>query len=182
VRPSTANRFFQLINRRYTRSSTIVTSNKRVSEWAKLFGDEVLAAAILDRLLHDAEVLTINGPSWRLRGRGDIFEREPHDAQSGQNESTHKPRGADGEGLRRAHRPPTERPTSPIATERSQPDLRRSVRRRHPRAQSASHAAPDRHFSMAIDRHFSMALDTYDGQTLRVDLDGDGKVVSIEIT
>jgi IstB-like ATP binding protein len=74
-----ANRFFQLINRRYTRSSTIVTSNKRPTEWAELFGDEVLAAAILDRLLHDAEVLTINGPSWRLRGHGDILER-PTDA------------------------------------------------------------------------------------------------------
>jgi IstB-like ATP binding protein len=48
-----ANRFFQLINRRYTRSSMIITSNKRVSEWTQLFGDEVLAAAILDRLLHD---------------------------------------------------------------------------------------------------------------------------------
>jgi DNA replication protein DnaC len=58
-----ANRFFQLINRRYTRSSMIVTSNKRVSEWAELFGDEVQAVAILDRLLHDAEVLIINGPS-----------------------------------------------------------------------------------------------------------------------
>jgi DNA replication protein DnaC len=49
-----ANRFFQLINRRYTRFSMIVTSNKRVSEWAELFGAEILAAAILDRLLHDA--------------------------------------------------------------------------------------------------------------------------------
>ncbi len=53
-----ANRFFQLINRRYTRSSMIITSNKRVSEWAELFGDEVQAVAILDRLLHDAEILT----------------------------------------------------------------------------------------------------------------------------
>jgi DNA replication protein DnaC len=64
-----ANRLFQVINRRYTRGSTIVTSNKSASEWAELFGDEVLATAILDRLLHDAEVLTINGPSWRLKGR-----------------------------------------------------------------------------------------------------------------
>jgi DNA replication protein DnaC len=76
LEPADANRFFQLINRRYTRSSTIVTSNKRVSEWGALFGDEVLAAAILDRLLHDAEVLTINGPSWRLRGRGEILDEE----------------------------------------------------------------------------------------------------------
>jgi hypothetical protein len=57
-----ANRLFQVVKRRYTRGSTIVTSNKAASEWAELFGDEVLAAAILDRLLHDAEVLTINGP------------------------------------------------------------------------------------------------------------------------
>lgn len=69
-----ANRFFQLIHRRYTRSAMIITSNKRVSEWASMLGDEILAAAILDRLLHDAEVLTINGPSWRLRGRADILK------------------------------------------------------------------------------------------------------------
>lgn len=64
-----ANRLFQVVNRRYTRGSTIVTSNKAVNEWAQTFGDEVLAAAILDRLLHDAEVLSINGPSYRLKGQ-----------------------------------------------------------------------------------------------------------------
>ena len=74
LEPADANRFFQLINRRYTRSAMIITSNKRVSEWATLLGDEILAAAILDRLLHDAEVLTINGPSYRLRGRTDILK------------------------------------------------------------------------------------------------------------
>jgi DNA replication protein DnaC len=73
LEPADANRFFQVINRRYTRSSTIVTSNKRVTDWGALLGDEILAAAILDRLLHDAEVLTINGPSWRLRGRNEIL-------------------------------------------------------------------------------------------------------------
>jgi DNA replication protein DnaC len=87
-----ANRFFQLINRRYTRSSMIVTSNKRPSEWAELFGDEVLAAAILDRLLHDAEVLTINGPSWRLRGHGDILERRSDAAKDAANGPTSTPR------------------------------------------------------------------------------------------
>jgi DNA replication protein DnaC len=82
-----ANRFFQLINRRYTRSSMIVTSNKRVSEWAELFGDEVQAVAILDRLLHDAEVLTINGPSWRLRGRDELLKRL-ESIQNGENSPT----------------------------------------------------------------------------------------------
>lgn len=71
-----ANRFFQLVNRRYTKGSMVVTSNKRVSEWAELFGEEVLAAAILDRLLHDAEVMTINGPSYRLRGRLEVMEKK----------------------------------------------------------------------------------------------------------
>ena len=87
-----ANRFFQLINRRYTRSSMIVTSNKRVSEWAELFGDEVQAVAILDRLLHDAEILTINGPSWRLRGRGDLFADKLNVAEDGENSPTDTPR------------------------------------------------------------------------------------------
>ena len=76
-----ANRFFQLVNRRYTRGSMIVTSNKSVAEWADLFGEEALAAAILDRLLHDAEVLTINGPSYRLRGRLDALGAEATGAE-----------------------------------------------------------------------------------------------------
>jgi hypothetical protein len=87
-----ANRFFQLINRRYTRSSMIITSNRRVSEWAELFGDEVQAVAILDRLLHDAEVLTINGPSWRLRGRGDLLNHQRIGEQDGENSPTDPPR------------------------------------------------------------------------------------------
>jgi DNA replication protein DnaC len=93
-----ANRFFQLINRRYTRSSMIITSNKRVSEWAALFGDEVLAAAILDRLLHDAQVLMINGPSWRLRGRGDILTQQANGRQDGE--------GGPTDSARRARREP----------------------------------------------------------------------------
>ena len=87
-----ANRFFQLINRRYTRSSMIVTSNKRVSEWAELFGDEILAVAILDRLLHDAEILTINGPSWRLRGRGDLLADNAKTDKKRENSPTDTPR------------------------------------------------------------------------------------------
>lgn len=70
-----ANRLFQVVNRRYTKGSTIVTSNKNVNEWAQTFGDEVLAAAILDRLMHDAEVLSINGPSFRLKGRLEALGR-----------------------------------------------------------------------------------------------------------
>ena len=67
-----ANAFFQVINRRYElRSSTIVTTNRGLPAWAELFGgDSVVAAAILDRLLDQATVINIKGPSWRLREHG----------------------------------------------------------------------------------------------------------------
>lgn len=85
-----ANRFFQLVNRRYGRNSMIITSNKRVSEWAELFGEEVMAAAILDRLLHDAEVLTINGPSYRLRGRLEALAQDGASGEGGEAEAEAK--------------------------------------------------------------------------------------------
>ena len=64
-----ANMVFQLVSRRYERGSIILTSNKSFSEMAQVFGDDALATAILDRLLHHCEVLTINGPSYRLKDR-----------------------------------------------------------------------------------------------------------------
>jgi DNA replication protein DnaC len=62
-----AHLFFQLVNRRYERGSLLVTTNQRVSEWGTVFGDEVLATAILDRLLHHSHTLLISGESYRLR-------------------------------------------------------------------------------------------------------------------
>ena len=62
-----AHLFFQLVNRRYERGSLLVTTNQRVSEWGTVFGDEVLATAILDRLLHHSHALLISGESYRLR-------------------------------------------------------------------------------------------------------------------
>jgi DNA replication protein DnaC len=62
-----AHLFFQLVNRRYERGSMMITTNQRVSEWGTMFGDEVLATAILDRLLHHSETLMIKGESYRLR-------------------------------------------------------------------------------------------------------------------
>lgn len=64
-----ANLVFQVISRRYEKASTIVTSNKAFSEWGQVFTDEVLATAILDRFLHHCEVISINGPSWRLKDK-----------------------------------------------------------------------------------------------------------------
>jgi DNA replication protein DnaC len=62
-----AHLFFQLVNRRYERGSMLITTNQRVNNWGEMFGDEVLATAILDRLLHHSETLMITGESYRLR-------------------------------------------------------------------------------------------------------------------
>jgi DNA replication protein DnaC len=62
-----AHLFFQLVAKRYERSSTFVTTNQLVTQWGAVFGDEVLAAAILDRLLHHSHTLLIQGDSYRLK-------------------------------------------------------------------------------------------------------------------
>lgn len=62
-----AHLFFQLVARRYERASTLITTNQLVTQWGTVFGDEVLAAAILDRLLHHSYTLMIQGESYRLR-------------------------------------------------------------------------------------------------------------------
>ena len=64
-----ANMVFQLVSRRYERASLIVTSNKPFSGWGEIFGDEVTAAAMIDRLVHHAEILALKGDSYRLRDR-----------------------------------------------------------------------------------------------------------------
>ncbi|MET7889544.1 IS21-like element helper ATPase IstB [Streptomyces avermitilis] len=71
-----ANLVFQVISKRYEKGSIILTSNKTFSEWGQVFGDEVLATAILDRLLHHCEVVSINGNSYRLKNRLQAIERE----------------------------------------------------------------------------------------------------------
>jgi len=65
--PSAAHLFFQLVSRRYERGSLLLTSNRSVGEWGTVFGDPVVATAILDRLLHHSQVVTIRGDSYRLR-------------------------------------------------------------------------------------------------------------------
>ena len=70
-----ANMVFQLVSRRYERGTMIITSNKNFTEWGQVLGDDVLATAILDRLLHHADVITINGPSYRLKDRLNLIAR-----------------------------------------------------------------------------------------------------------
>jgi DNA replication protein DnaC len=64
-----ANLFFQLISARYERASVIVTSNKPFSRWGETFGDDTVAAAMIDRLVHHAEVIPLKGDSYRLKDR-----------------------------------------------------------------------------------------------------------------
>ena len=65
-----ANLFFQLVSARYEHASIILTSNLAFSAWGSVFGDQAVAAAMIDRIVHHADVLTLNGASWRLRNTG----------------------------------------------------------------------------------------------------------------
>jgi DNA replication protein DnaC len=67
LEPQAGHLFFQLISRRYEQGSVLISSNRPVEEWDEVFGDQVVAAAILDRLLHHSHVVTIRGDSYRLR-------------------------------------------------------------------------------------------------------------------
>jgi DNA replication protein DnaC len=72
-----ANLFFQLVSSRYERASVIVTSNKLFGRWGDVFGDATVAAAMIDRLVHHAEVIALKGDSYRLKDRD--LGRVPND-------------------------------------------------------------------------------------------------------
>jgi DNA replication protein DnaC len=74
--PEAANLMFSLVSSRYERASMIVTSNKPFSRWGEIFGDEVVAAAMIDRLVHHAEILNLKGDSYRLKDT-DLGSRPP---------------------------------------------------------------------------------------------------------
>lgn len=67
------NLFFQLVNARYEKGAMILTSNRGFSEWGEVFGDAVVATALLDRLLHHAVVVQIDGSSYRLRQHAELM-------------------------------------------------------------------------------------------------------------
>ena len=67
------NLFFQLVNARYEKGAMILTSNRGFAEWGEVFGDPVVATALLDRLLHHAVVIQIEGSSYRLRQHADLM-------------------------------------------------------------------------------------------------------------
>ena len=73
--PEAAKLMFHLVSGRYERASLIVTSNKPFSAWGEVFGDDVVATAMIDRLVHHAEILSLKGDSYRLRGKDVAADR-----------------------------------------------------------------------------------------------------------
>ncbi len=64
--------FFQLMSRRYERASTVLTSNKGFEDWGDIFGDDVMASALIDRLVHHCHIVNIRGNSYRMRQHADL--------------------------------------------------------------------------------------------------------------
>jgi DNA replication protein DnaC len=72
--------FFQLIAKRYERASTVLTSNKSFEEWGEIFGDEAMAAALIDRLVHHCHIVNIRGNSFRMRHHAELRSAlHPHE-------------------------------------------------------------------------------------------------------
>src|SRR5579862_2927587 len=94
------NLFFQLVNARYEKGAMILTSNRGFAEWGDIFGDSVVATALLDRLLHHAIVIQIEGSSYRMREHAALLPENIR-VNSAVNSATPKRRG----------RPPTKQPT-----------------------------------------------------------------------
>ena len=74
-----ANLFFQLIAKRYEKHCTIITTNTPFSRWGEIFGSPTLANAVLDRLLHHSSVISIKGPSYRLKEKRAFLESHSED-------------------------------------------------------------------------------------------------------
>jgi DNA replication protein DnaC len=82
--------FFQLMSRRYEHASTVLTSNKSFEEWGEVFGDEVMAAALIDRLLHHCHIVNIRGNSFRMRRHSELWQ-QLHPVSEGDSASASSP-------------------------------------------------------------------------------------------
>ncbi len=75
--------FFQLINARHERASTVLTSNKGFEDWGSVLGDEVMAAALIDRLLHHCHIVNIRGNSYRMREHRNLMRSADQQPRQG---------------------------------------------------------------------------------------------------
>jgi DNA replication protein DnaC len=73
ITPTGAMLFFQLMSRRYETASTVLTSNKSFEEWGAIFGDDVMAGALIDRLVHHCHIVNIRGNSYRMRQHTELY-------------------------------------------------------------------------------------------------------------
>lgn len=87
--------FFQLMNRRYEHASTVLTSNKGFEEWGEILGDEVMAAALIDRVLHHCHLVNIRGNSYRMREHTDLYRALQSDVENSA-EAVRPPRPSKG--------------------------------------------------------------------------------------
>jgi DNA replication protein DnaC len=85
-----AMHFFQLMSRRYEQASTVLTSNKTFEEWGEIFGDEVMAAALIERLLHHCHIVNIRGNSFRMRQHTELW-KQLHQLNDGDSASASSP-------------------------------------------------------------------------------------------
>ncbi len=85
--------FFQLMSRRYEHASTVLTSNKGFEEWGEIFGDEVMAAALIDRLLHHCHIVNIRGNSYRMRHHAELWGQHRLPEGDSASASSPKPKG-----------------------------------------------------------------------------------------
>lgn len=86
--------FFQLMARRYETASTVLTSNKGFEEWGEVFGDDVMAAALIDRLLHHCHIVSVRGNSYRMRHHSDLYRALTPAAESEESQPRRKRREA----------------------------------------------------------------------------------------
>lgn len=86
--------FFELMNRRYEHASTVLTSNKALEEWSEVLGDEVMAAALIDGVLHHCHLINIRGNSYRMRAHAELRRTIQSDAASEPAKPSRKSRAA----------------------------------------------------------------------------------------
>jgi DNA replication protein DnaC len=79
--------FYQLMSRRYERASTVLTSNKSFEEWGEVLGDEVMAAALIDRVLHHCHIVNIRGNSYRMREHTELWRTLNQESSGGSSQS-----------------------------------------------------------------------------------------------
>jgi DNA replication protein DnaC len=85
--------FFQLMSRRYEHASTILTSNKSFEEWGNVFSDDVMAGALIDRLVHHCHIVNIRGNSYRMRQHSELWRSLNSDSPE---PAEHKPKRREG--------------------------------------------------------------------------------------